>query len=336
VTLLGRSCRTALFVSLMPVAAAAQSAGVLLTEGVRAYRDLQFAAAAQLLRRALEPADTRGLSPADRSRALMYLGAAEVFAEERDHAVVAFRTLVLADPRFRPDSLVFPPRVTRVYDEVLQTTKAIALAAPLEARLRAGDGRFTVRAYATSQHRMEARITSAQGHPIATLHRGPVADSVVLTWDGLDSAGSVVPAGRYTVVVTSSLAPDQDLRSVRLPLQVTLRAADTLPWPETPPGTGGRWDLRVLVPGAVLGAALIVPAVLGAGGATGTRIGLGVAVGTVGIIGGRRPAPGPSAGADAIWRARVATVQEENRRRRAAPELVIRTGPPEFREGPAE
>ena len=335
-TLQGHFCRTALFVSLMPVAAAAQRADVLLTEGIRAYRDLKFAAAAQLLRRALEAADTGGPSPADRSRALMYLGAAEVFAEERDHAVAAFRTLVLADPRFRPDSLVFPPRVTRVYDEVLQTTKAIALAAPREARLRAGDGQFTVHAYATSRHRIEARITSVEGHPVATLHRGPVADSVVLSWNGLDSAGSVVPAGRYTVVVTSSLTPDQDLRSVRLPLQVTHRSADTLAWPDAPAGTGGRWDARLLVPGAVLGAALIVPAVLGAGGAKGTRIGLGVAVGTVGIIGGRRPASGPSAVADADWRARVATVREENRRRRTAPELVIRTGPPEFREGPAE
>jgi len=107
VTRLGRLLRTALLLSLTPVAAAVQTANVLLTEGIRAYRDLEFAAAAQLLRRALEPTDSRGLPPADRLRALMYLGAAGIFREERDQAAATFRTLVLADPRFRPDSLVW-------------------------------------------------------------------------------------------------------------------------------------------------------------------------------------------------------------------------------------
>jgi hypothetical protein len=326
----------ALLLSLTPVPVGAQTVSVLLAEGMRAYRDLEFAAAAQLLRRALEPADQRGLSPADRLRALMYLGASEIFGEARDHAVAAFRTLVLADPRFRPDSLVFPPRVTQVFQEVLQTTKAVALAAPHEARLQAGDQTFAVRAYATSRHRIEARITSAQGGFVATLHRGQITDSVVLAWNGLDSAGAVVPAGRYTVVVTSSLAPDQVLRSVRLPLQVAVRALDTLPWPAPPQGTAGRWDMRFLVPGAVLGAGLAVPAALGMGGAKGARITLGLAFGTIGIIGGRRPASGPAAGADAEWRARVATVRQQNQHRRRRPALVIRTGPPEFREGPTE
>ena len=136
-TALGRVCRTALLLSLTSVPVGAQTENVLLTEGIRAYRDLEFAAAAQLLRRALEPTDAAGLSPADRLRALMYLGAAGIFREERDHAAATFRTLVLADPRFRPDSLVFPPRVTQVFDEVLQTTKAVALEAPQEARLPA-------------------------------------------------------------------------------------------------------------------------------------------------------------------------------------------------------
>ena len=331
---LGRLYGTALWLCLTPVAASAQAFEGLLTEGTRAYRDLEFAAAAQLLRRALEPPG--GLSPADRARALMYLGAAEVFGEERDQAVAAFRTLVLADPRYRPDSLVFPPRVTGIFYEVLQTTKAIAVAAPRETRLQVGEGQFTVRAYATSRHRMEARITSAQGDPVAILHRGQVTDSVVMAWNGLDSAGAVVPAGQYTLVVTSSLAPDQVLRSVHLPIQITQPAVDTIAWPAPPPSTGGGWDLRVLVPGAVVGAGLMVPAALGAGGARGFRITLGLAVGTAGIIAGRRPTSGPSAGSEADWRARVASVREENRRRRNAPALVIRTGAPEFREGPIE
>ncbi|MBI2073830.1 MAG: hypothetical protein HYT81_12520 [Gemmatimonadetes bacterium] len=332
----GRLCRTALLLSLTPVPAAAQTASVLLAEGIRAYRDLEFAAAAQLLRRALEPSGTRGLSPTDRLRALMLLGASGIFGEARDQAVAAFRTLVLADPRFRPDTLVFPPRVTQVFQEVLQTTKAIALAAPREARLPAGDRGFAVRAHATSRHRIEARITSAQGDSIATLYRGQITDSVVLAWNGLDSSGSVVPAGRYTLVVTSSLAPDQVLRSVRLPLEVTLSTADTLPWPVAPPGVSAGWDPRFVIPGLLLGAGLAAPAALGIGGAKGARITLGLAFGTIGIVGGRRPASGPAASAEADWRAQMAAAREENQRRRSRPQMIIRTGPPQFREGPTE
>jgi hypothetical protein len=266
----------------------------------------------------------------------MYLGAALVFGEERDQAVAALRNLVLADPRYRPDSLVFPPRVTGLFYEVLQTTKAVAVVAPRETRLLVGEGRFTARAYATSRHRIEARITSAKGDSVAMLHRGEVTDSVVIEWTGLDSAGSVVPAGQYTLVVTSSLAPDQILRSVHLPLQVTQQAVDTIPWPPPPSGTAGRWDLRVLVPSAVVGAGLIAPAVLGAGGAEGLRITLGIAVGAAGVIGGRKSASGPSPESEADWRVRVAAAREENRRRRSVPALVIRTGAPESREAPIE
>jgi hypothetical protein len=49
---------------------------------------------------------------------------------EQNQAAETFRGLVLANPRYRPDELVFPPRVTRVYGEVLQTTKAVDVEAP--------------------------------------------------------------------------------------------------------------------------------------------------------------------------------------------------------------
>jgi hypothetical protein len=157
-----------------------------------------------------------------------------------------------------------------------------------------------------------------------------------MVWNGLDSAGAVVPAGQYTLVVTSSLAPDQVLRSVHLPLQITQPVVDTIAWPEPLRSAAGGWDLRVLVPGALVGAGLIVPAVLGSGGARGFRITLGIAVGTAGIITGRRPASAPPEASEADWRARVAAAREENRRRRHTPALVIRSGTPELREGPIE
>lgn len=326
--------RTALLLVLLPAPAAGQTASVLLAEGLRAYGNLDFAAAAQLLRSALEAADAAALPPPDRLRALMHLGAANVYREERDDAVAAFRSLVLADPRFRPDSLVFPPRVTQTFDEVLQTTKAVGLVAPPEARFTAGTRGLQVRAYVTSRHRIQGRITTTRGQTIATLFGGVINEYVTLTWDGLDANGAAVPPGRYLLVVFSSL-DDEILRSVRLPLEVAVNPVDTLPWPAPPPRPPRRWDRRFLYPGAVLGVGLALPAALGIGGARTARISFGIAFATIGLVGGwpRAAAPDPRAATE--WQTLVTTVRRENQRRRNRPEMVIRTGQPESREGPA-
>lgn len=316
------------------VPAAAQTPSVLLSEGIKAYGDLDFAAAAQLLRRALEAADRRTLPPADRLRALMYLGAANVFREDRDQAVATFRTLVLTDPRYRPDALTFPPRVTQLFGEVLETTKAVGLVAPPDAQFPAGDHGLTVRAYATSRHRIEARVTGAHDQTVALLYRGVIADSMALAWNGLDSAGAGVRGGPYTLVVTSSLAPGEVLRSVRLPLTVSLRARDTLPWPQAPaPRRARGWDRRFLVPGAILGVGLAVPAALGIGGAKPVRITLGITAATVGLIGGRPPGPNVPASAETAWRRELDAARAENARRRSHPLVMVRTGEPEYVEG---
>lgn len=328
-----RALWTAVILTLAPIASAAQDANVLLTEGLRAYQDLDFAAAVQLLRRSLDPADTGALTRPDRLRALMYLGAAHLFREDRDQAVVTFRHLLLADARYRPDSLVFPPKVTQVFGEVLQTTKAVALAAPPEVRFPAGEQGFLVRAYATSRQTIEAGVASARGRAIATLFRGEISDSVTLSWNGLDSAGRAVPAGAYQLVIASSLVPGRVLRRVSLPLAVSIPSVDTVPWPPAPQAGRSGWDLRFLIPGAALGAALAVPAALGAGGAQGFRIAAGVSVTTAGIIAGRPRASAPDRQAEAEWRTGVRAARQENQHRRARPEMVIQSGKPEQREG---
>jgi hypothetical protein len=328
-----RALWTALVLSLAPVVAAAQASGMLLTEGIKAYRDLHFAAAGELLQRALGGTGSRALSPAERLQALMFLGASREFREGRNGAVAPFRTLVLTDPRFRPDSLVFPPRVTQVFAEVLGTTKAVALLAPSQSRFAAGTESFTVRAYASSRQDIDARVALSDGVPIATLFQGTITDSLVLSWNGQDSAGAVARPGRYQLVVVSLLGPDQILRSVRLPLDLRVAALDTTPWPRRPDRFASGWDPRFLLPGAVLGAGLAVPALLGQGSARGPRIAVGLTLATIGIVGGRAGGGTTTGLTRAQWERRVAAVQQENARRRGRDVILIRAGAPERSEG---
>ena len=122
-----RALLLALLVAL-PTTLPAQSgsARAQLSRAIAAYQSLEFEVAATLLRRAL--ADGSDLSDAQRREALAYLGAAEHYRARPDSAEEVFRRLVLLAPQYRPDTLVFPPEVTSVYDEVRRGTTAIALA----------------------------------------------------------------------------------------------------------------------------------------------------------------------------------------------------------------
>lgn len=269
----------------------------------------------------------------------MYLGASALFRGERTEAVTSFRTLVLENPRLRPDSLVFPPRVTQVFSEVLQTTKAVAVTAePSRQSFTAGAGAFVARVYASSSHRIVASLLSPSGREMRPLYDGRIADSLTITWSGLDDTGAAAP-GRYHLQVASLVTEDTVLRRVRLPLEVAVEPADTLPWPEAPsPGRRGGPDLRYLIPGVVVGGALALPALFGSVSAEGIRITLGVAVGALGVAGAlqsRGPSDAAQAATEAEWNRQVQEVTQENRRRRARPRIVVQAGAVERLEGGA-
>src|SRR5881296_2947860 len=101
----------------------AQTARDLVTQGVRAYRALEYDAAVALLRRSLAEGALGTLSTAERAQALTYLGATELFRGRRDSASLAFADVVLLDPRYRPDELIFPPQVTNLFQQVRQATR---------------------------------------------------------------------------------------------------------------------------------------------------------------------------------------------------------------------
>jgi len=320
----------------------------LVGRGVRAYQNVEFEVAATLLRRAL----AENLAPAERVRALAYLGAAEVFrggtGTRRDSAVAAFRRLLLLDPRQRPDRLVFPPQVVSVFEEVRRATKAVRAVAPAEARFSPGPGGgwFLVKLFGTSFHEVEARLARDDGTVVRTLYVGPMGDSVDVRWDGLDTAGAFVPSGRYLLTVASRLSPGSPvLRVVQLPLQTELVVPDTLAVPPPPvdslllPERATRgMGVRSLAGGLLAAGAVIAlpPLVADGADASGIRFAVAGAVsfsGLVGLVTQRpgRPLPGNIAANQArrdFWRRRAEAAQTENAARRREARLTVRVGEP--------
>jgi hypothetical protein len=333
---------------MLPTAAPAQTPSALLDEGVSAYQDLEFGVAARILRRALEPGGEPPLTLAQRQQALMYLGATEVLRDRRNEGIEVFRTLTLLDPRYRPDRLVFPPRVTRTFDEVLRTTKVVAVESPREQTMVAGSERWQIRLWVSSSHHVTVAIRSAGGDLVRTLHDAPIADSLVISWDGIGANGAAPPAGRYRLEAVSMVTPGTPIRSVQVPIDWRAAPLRTLSAPAHPPDSlflpearsaGG--SLKILLPSAVMGAALILPALDSDSDNRDVRIVVGGVVTLAGLVGFvlQRPStaiPENVAHNDSLrtaWQEEAARVEQENQRRRGVSRFVIRAGEPQRTEG---
>ena len=336
------ACGAALAVALTAPKAPAQSDG-LVERGVRAYQDVEFAAAATLLRRAL----AGGLSDSGRIQALDYLGAAEVFAgpQGRDSARAAFRRLALFDPRHRPDPLVFPPQVLAVYEEVRRATKGVRVEAPSEASFKPAleGGGFVARLHATSYHEIEVRIGRENGTVVRTLYVGPVSDSLDVRWNGLDMDDGEVRPGRYVLSVASRRSLSGPVvRMVRLPLRAEVVAPDTLALlpmlpdslllPEQVSLSAGFGSLATGL--LASGAAIALPSLVAGGtNPSGAQFAVAGALSVAGIVGlvtepGRvqRRHIAANAATRAQWQGRADAVRVENARRRDAARLMVWVG----------
>lgn len=322
----------------------AQSASRLLESGVRAYGDLDFDGAAGLLRRALAAKDSTALAGAVRSRALTYLAAAEQFRGGQDSSVAAFRQLVISDPRYRPDQLIFPPEVLSVFEAARLRTKAVAVELPPTTRLQIGRDTWLARVYASSFHEIAVEVNRNDGGAARTMYRGPIGDSLVLRWDGRDAASEAVPSGGYSFAVSSRDAQGNVLRLVQAPLEIervqrdTLlsppRLADSLFLPERARSGPGIEALA----GGVLAAAsvLVLPRVLAPGSElTGARFVVAGGVSLAGIAGFLARYPGRpiarNVEANRVvrqrWVEQAESVRLENVERRRDARLTIRAGP---------
>ena len=336
------ACATAFAAAAAPSALHAQAADELLAQGVRSYQSLEYDAAASLLRRSLGLTGERPLADSGRTRAYMYLGATEIFRGRRDSALVAFRRLVLLDPRYRSDQLVFPPEVTNTFDAVRRAVPAVTATAS-DAEIALGDSLYPMRLYASSLHEIQALVTTEDGRLVRQLYIGPIADSLVVRWDGLDSAGTRPARGRFVFVVVSRSAQGQPLRRVHLALETSARVPDSLPHPKPlsasqllperqPPGAA--W--RALVGGIVVGgvAAALPAIVTGESEGSEARFVVAGSLAFTGIIGfltqrPGRPLPRNVAANRTVkdtWQRQVNSIIEENSRRAANVRLRITPG----------
>lgn len=321
----------------------AQSPNDLLARGVAAYQALDYDQAAALLRRSLTRDSSSGepLIPVARAKALSYLGATEIFRGRRDSAVAAFRALVLLDPRYHPDELVFPPKVTALYQEVRKDTRTLALEAPPLTRIHGRIEPFAARIISSSLADVTVAIERADGTRLRTLYAGPVADSMTVLWDGLAADGKVPSDGRYALRVTSR--GNNAARGLTIPLDIKQLETDTLPWPHQPAllpeHTSSSMALRSLGAGVVAGAAAFaLPAIVSRGTtASSARFALGLGLTATGVAGFLMHRPGRPIPENmdanrtkrAAWQEDLASVRNENASRRTGggARLEIRAGP---------
>ena len=339
-----QTAATTLLVAIFPAVAAGQRSGELIDRGIRAYQVLDYDNATLLLRRALAAPPSDTVPVAERVRALNYLAASELYRGRRDSAAAVFRRLVLSAPRAHPDLLIFPPEVTTVFEATRRSTKAVLAELPADTTLQAGEGRYPIVLFASSFHEIVVALEQEDGRFLRGLYAGAIGDSLLVSWDGLDSAGVPMRTGRYALSVTSRPSPGGEILRV-LQLRLDVRATsgrDTLPWPAKPDSLPERTTpgpaLRALALGMLSGAAaLALPPVVARGSRpSGARFGVAGAVSLAGILGyfARKPGqPLPQSIAvnserRAAWQGKVGDVQHENTVRRRTVQLTLRSGKP--------
>jgi len=330
-----------------PRRAPAQEQNRLVASAIEAYQNLDYESAAALLRRALavEAPSPDTVPAALRTKALTYLAASDFYRGHRDSAEAEFRRLIRQDPRFRPDPLLFPPEVTTVFEGQRRVTKVVAVEPPQDTTLRVGREQYPIRLIASSFHEVVVALERTDGRFLRGLYAGPIGDSLLVNWDGLDSAGAPPGDGPLTLTVTSRPTPGGEVvRVVRVPIDVRATHADTLPWPGLPdtallPEHATTGPALRSLSGGVLGALAVVvlPSVLASGthGSDGRFVVAGALTvsGIAGYLSRRPGTPLPDNVAHnvarrALWQRQIETTKQDNVRRRTAVLERIRAGTP--------
>ncbi|HXY69379.1 MAG TPA: hypothetical protein VEH62_08000 [Gemmatimonadales bacterium] len=327
--------------------APAPSQGVVLAaqvaRGVQAYQNLDYDSAAVLLRGALASPGAATLSDSVRVRALVFLGATELYRDRRDTAAALFGRALRIDPRYHIDQLVFPPEVTGLFQQVRAITRAVTVVVPADTEMGAPRDLLPIRLYAASFHPVDVAMMRLDGTRLRTVYQGNVGDSLLVTWDGRAQDGNPPDSGRYTLQVDSRSAEGRIVRTVQIPLDISRVKRDTLPLPPPPPASRFRPEHRPGtngVRGAVAGAVGVLAVVAlpslvaGKFEASGDRLLVAAGFGAAGFLGfraqrGPQPIPENIAANRTIrvaWQHQVDSVHTQNVSRRQEIRLRVRSG----------
>jgi hypothetical protein len=316
-----------------------------MNRGLQEYQDLNYDRAVELLKQATEQLDPRS---DDYARIMPYLAASFYFQGQPDSASAAFSSLLIHHPRYEIDQLTFPPAIWAQFETDRRTTSAAEVELPRQSTILVNqDGVLTAKAFVSSRHWVEVDIQRSIGGTLTTLHRGWIADSLELRWQPRNAAGRPIPEGRYFLSVTSTDNARRPVRSVRVPLDVSIFQSDTLNHPPPPadsmflpergPQLSGKLSLARGLGAAA--AVLIGPAVFASGAdLTAPRISVSLVAGLVGYFGLKSPPLGPPLpeNVDAnealiiAWQNEIARIVDENQRRVAGTRMTIRAGDPVF------
>lgn len=328
----------------------AQTGEELVTQGIAAYNALEYDAAAALLRRGLGLVGPDALPYGARAPILVYLGATEVFRARRDSAASAFRQALRSDPRHRPDPLVFPPAVANAFEAVRRTTAYVRVSVPPDTSIVLGSELYAARLDASNLHTIVVDLIRRDSVLVRRLYSGPIADSLVVRWEGLDEAGRAAFEGQLILQVASR-SPEAGARRVQIPLATISRPRDPLPLPPPPADSLFLRErepkgpaIRALATGVVTGlAAIILPSIVSEDGAAASaRFLVAGSASTAGILGyfasrPGRPIPDNILANQLIrdaWRREYDGVVTENERRRSESVLFISAGRPTAEELP--
>jgi hypothetical protein len=317
--------------------------GAFLASGVRHYQQLEYDSAAIALRRALAITGADTLNYGGRTRALTYLGAAELFRNKRDSSYTVFRRLVAHNPRARPDPLVFPPEVTTIYDFAREATKVVRVELPRDTTIRIGADRYRARLYASSFHQIIVSVEREDGFTVRTLYAGAISDTLQVFWTGDDTLFMANDSGRLVFSVTSLTNAGRQGRIVHIPLDLVMGPQDTLPSPPPLPDSlflpehePAGPALKALGRGAGFGLAVAVLPGLVAGGTSpsGSRFAVAGGLTIAGLIGFFHHRPGkplPENISTNIalrdgWQNQVRTTNSENVIRAQQKRLDVHTG----------
>jgi len=319
--------------------AAAQTGPDFRDQGLRAYRALEMEAAARFFRLALAARDLHG---DDVLSTEAYLGSAEFYRNQQDSSRAAFRRIVLSDPRYRLDPLVFPPDIVRAFDDVRLATPAVSVDVPPRVIFAPGQGGLTARVFPSGPHVLRVRIERSNGELVRTLHDGRVTDSLAITWNGAGARDASLANGLYVWSFASLDTDGAIQRILDVPVRLEQTTLGSLALPPQP----------VLLPEASPAGPALVRLGLGLGAAALCwivtpaftdrdlpRVALTLTFTAAGVIGFFEKRPGKpipenvaaNRAALATWRAQVERVNGANQDRRSGPRIVLETGRPSVR-----